>query len=576
MRKKIFLVLLIASVLPFVGVIVVLHSVTIGQQQDLARKRLAFVISGVVSFYDRTAAGVLAQVRTLASNDNLTRTLLLTDEIGFIDQPALIKSTVNHMNLLNLDYIVVADPHGKVLSQGHEPTAFGFSVTDDPVISEALSGQQVHSLGTREIKGQPEMMMMAVAPVWFKDRVIGAVAGGVIIDESYLENLKGLTGAELILVRDNVIEGSTIPGKANEIRLRIKSKDIYTTVLGGIPYNFGSFPLVDFAGEKIANLLIGVSTYDLKTAFNNVSLIFILFAGGGFVLAFALAWGLAHKVSKPITELASVASRMATGDFEVAVKTSRSDEIGQLITSFNSMAADLKEYHQKLIDSERMAAFTQMAQKIAHEIKNPLTPIQVSIQDLKRSFNNNNKDFPEILEKSCNTVLEEVSTLLKIVREFSEFARFPKPQFDREDLNDLVGSFASLYSADKQANRLLIHLSDQKLPVDIDRDQIKRAVHNILKNAFEAAGQTGRVQLKAYEENDLAVIQITDNGPGFSEQAKKNLFSPYFTTKPGGGGLGLVIVKKIITEHDGIIQIDDNPGGGTAVKLKFRIVGQRS
>lgn len=573
MRKKIFSVLLIASVLPFIGVIAVMHFITIEQQQDLARKRLSLVISGVVSSYDRTAAGVLAQVRTLASNDELTRTLLLTDEIGFIDQPALIKSTVNYMNLLNLDYLLVADPHGDVLAQGHEPIIFGFSITEEPVISEALSGQQVHSLGTREIKGKPEMMMMAVAPVWFKDRVIGVVAGGVIIDEVYLEDLKGLAGAELILVRDDVIEGSTIPGKAEEIKLRIRSEDIYTTELGGIPYNFGLFPLVDFSGEKIANLLIGVSTYDLKTAFDKVSLVFISFAGGGFVLAFALAWGFAHKISEPITELADVASRMATGDFEVAVKTNRSDEIGQLITSFNSMAADLKEYHQKLIDSERMTAFTQMAQKVAHEIKNPLTPIQVSIQDLRRSYNNNDNDFPEILKKSCNTILEEVSTLLKIVREFSEFARFPKPQFAREDLNDLVGSLASLYSADKQTNRLAIHLSDQKLPVDVDRDQIKRAVHNVLKNALEAAGQTGKAELKTCEEDGFAVIQITDNGPGFSPQAKKNLFSPYFTTKPKGSGLGLVIAKKIITEHDGTIQIDDNADRGTVVKIKLRIAG---
>ncbi len=220
-----------------------------------------------------------------------------------------------------------------------------------------------------------------------------------------------------------------------------------------------------------------------------------------------------------------------------------------------------------------MTAFTQMAQKVAHEIKNPLTPIQVSIQDLRRSYNNNDKDFPEILKKSCNTVLEEVSTLLKIVREFSEFARFPKPQFDREDLNELVDSLATLYSADKQANRLVIHLSDRQLSVDVDRDQIKRAVHNVLKNALEATGQTGKVELTTYEENSFAVIQITDNGPGFSPQAKKNLFSPYFTTKPKGSGLGLVIAKKIITEHNGTIHIDDNANGGTVVKIKLRIAG---
>jgi len=571
MRKKIFSLLLIVSVLPFLGIIAFLHSQTLNQQQELARRRLAMVISGVIGFYDRTGADILDQIQTLTGDDDLKRTLLLTNEIGFIDQAALIKSTEVRQNLLNLDYLTITDPQGIALAQGHDQAIFGISMLADPIVRKALDGQEIHSLAIRDIKGSSQLMAMAASPVWFKNRVIGVVMGGAIIDESYLRSLKALSGAELIMVRGGMVEASTISGNLDMVPIDTTRDKINSVELGGITYKFGAYALDDFSGEKIADLLIGVSTHDLKALFDKISFIFIIFAGAGFVLALILAWSFANKITNPIAELAEIASRLSTGDFDVVIKSSRKDEIGKLVKSFNSMAADLKDYREKLVNSERMAAFTQMAQKVAHEIKNPLTPIQVSIQDLKRSFDEKNEEFPQILEKSCATVLEEVASLARLVREFSEFARFPSPQLATENLNDLVAKFADLYTADIEHKRLVLDITQEKLIVNIDRDQIKRAVHNILKNAFEAAGETGRVELKTYRDKNLAVIKISDNGPGFSPQARKKLFSPYFTTKPDGSGLGLVIVKKIISEHEGFIEIEDQPGMGTTVKIKLRL-----
>ncbi|MCD6161760.1 MAG: HAMP domain-containing protein [candidate division Zixibacteria bacterium] len=569
MRKKIFLLLLIASALPFAAVIVMLHFIAADQQINLARQRLTSVISGVVGFYDRTGTDILSQVQSLTASDDLKRTLLLTDEIGIIDQSALIKSTVNNMRLLNLDYLIVVDPQGKALAQGHEPTIFGISLQDDQIISEALSGQQVHSLGIREIKGEPYMMMLAASAAWFKNRVIGVVIGGIIIDDSYLQDIKSLSGAELILYRNGIISESTISGDFDRMPIDTSSSKISSLNLGSVPYKCGVFPLTDFSDEKIADLMIAIDTYDLQAAFDNVSLIFILFAVGGLILALVIAWGFAHRISKPIAELAAMTNELATGNFDVDIHSKRKDEIGDLIKNFNSMASDLKDYHKKLIDSERMTAFTQMAQKVAHEIKNPLTPIQVSIQDLKRAYDRNDNDFPQIIEKSCHTILEEVSSLARIVKEFSEFARFPAPQLSRENLNDIMSSLATLYTNEIEINRLTLDFSAEKLMMDIDRDQIKRAVHNVLKNALEATAETGQVELKTYIENSFAVVMVTDNGSGFSAQAKKNLFSPYFTTKTDGSGLGLVITKKILSEHNGSIEIDDEVGVGTVIKLKL-------
>lgn len=571
MRKKIFFLLLLTSVGPLIGILIFLRILALDQQQQLAQSRLSTVISGVIGFYDRTGNGILNQIKALTDDEDLKRTLLLTDEIGFIDQAALIRTTVSQMILLNLDYLTIVDPEGAVLAQGHDQSIFGISLKADPILAEALSGQQVHSLGIREIKGRPELMTLAASPVWFKDRVIGVVIGGQIIDESYLKDLQALSGAELIMVSDGMVQSSTLPGNLNQVPVETTANKINSVELGGIPYKFGAFMLEDFSGHKIADLLIGISTYDLKTAIDKLSLIFFLFAGLGFILSASLAWGYANRISRPISELAESAARLATGDFEVGVRTERKDELGKLVQSFNMMASDLKEYRDKLVNSERMAAFTQMAQKVAHEIKNPLTPIQVSIQDLKRSYDEHDQDFPQILEKSCNTVLEEVASLARIVKEFSEFARFPSPQMAIEDLNKLMQAFANLYATDIESGRLTLNFSSDKLYVNIDQDHIKRAVYNVLKNALEASGETGKVEVSTYKENNLAVIRVSDNGPGFSTQAKKNLFSPYFTTKSDGSGLGLVIVKKIMHEHDGFIEIADSVGNGSIVRLKLKL-----
>ncbi len=570
MRKKLFLLLFIASAIPLIGILLFLRVTMLSQQQDLAQNRLSSVVSGVIGFYDRNGTSVLNQAKALADNDDLKKTLLLTDEIGFIDQSALIKNTERQLNLLDLNYLTIVDPKGIVLAQGHDKAVFGFSLGSDQVVSEALQGQPVYSLAVRNIKGDEVLLTLAASPVWFKNRVIGVVLGGKSIDESYLQDLQALSGAELILLTEGVVKGSTIPGNLDEVPVETTAQAFTSVTLGGTPYKFSSYALTNFAGEKVADLMIGISTYDLKTVYDRISVIFIIFAIGSFILAFVLAWSFSYSITKPIAGLAEASSRMATGDFEVEMKSNRKDEIGKLVNSFNTMAEDLKDYREKLINSERMAAFTQMAQKVAHEIKNPLTPIQVSIQDLKKSYEDKDEEFPQILERSCNTVLEEVSSLARIVKEFSEFARFPDPQMQRENLKELMESYVGLYDADVESGRLVVDFPENDLMVQVDRDHLRRAVQNVIKNAFEATSEAGRVEVKAYRENGFGVIEVNDSGPGFSPMAKKNMFSPYFTTKVNGSGLGLIIVKKIISDHDGVIEIDDSENGAT-IKLKLRL-----
>ncbi len=166
-------------------------------------------------------------------------------------------------------------------------------------------------------------------------------------------------------------------------------------------------------------------------------------------------------------------------------------------------------------------------------------------------------------------MLEEVNSLTRIVEEFSEFAKFPPPCLKPDDLNEIVRATISLFSQALQKGSIRVELYTKNLPVAADRDQIKRAIVNLVKNALEAIPPTSQVTVRTVLTQGNALLLISDDGPGLADSIKQNLFTPYFTTKAGGSGLGLVIVKKIVSEHDGRIKIGDQQGGGTVASIEL-------
>jgi nitrogen fixation/metabolism regulation signal transduction histidine kinase len=314
---------------------------------------------------------------------------------------------------------------------------------------------------------------------------------------------------------------------------------------------------------------MGVSTHDLDILFGNMRLIYGGFAIGGLVLAVIFGYLFAIGFTRPIYKLTWAADRLADGDFSARVNYDSRGELGNLIDTFNKMAKDLEDYRRKIVETERLSAFTMMARKVAHEIKNPLTPIRIAIEDLRRAFAKSDWKFAEDFDRSTGTVLQEVQALSKIVEEFSEFAKFPPPEPAPDDLNEIVKATLSLYGKELDEGTLKADLSSKPIPVFADRNQIKRASVNLIKNGLEAIPAGGCVTVRTVSSDRMAILIVADNGPGLSPQAKKDLFNPYFTTKPGGSGLGLVIVKKIVSEHDGRIKIGSSTEGGTAAVLEL-------
>lgn len=226
-----------------------------------------------------------------------------------------------------------------------------------------------------------------------------------------------------------------------------------------------------------------------------------------------------------------------------------------------------------LLKAQRMAAWREVARRIAHEIKNPLTPIQLNAQRLRRKYLVALGGDAEVLDRCTNTIIDQVEQLKNMVNEFSKFARMPAANPVPDNLNTLVREVMELYL---QGNDSIDFSFDQdpSVPVfDLDKEQIKRAVVNLLDNAVTAAGVGGRIKVRTCYDTDLSIasIEIVDNGPGIDPRHRDRLFEPYFSRKPGGTGLGLTIVSTIVSDHNGFIRVKDNPGGGAVFVIELPV-----
>ena len=213
-----------------------------------------------------------------------------------------------------------------------------------------------------------------------------------------------------------------------------------------------------------------------------------------------------------------------------------------------------------MMRAQRMAAWREVARRIAHEIKNPLTPIQLSAQRLRKRYLSRFGDDEKVFDECTEMIIKSVDDLKKMVNEFSNFARMPAIQAEPNDLNAIIRESLTLYQEAHRGIHFDINLDTAIPQLLIDRDQIKRVLINILQNAVAAMAEQGTITLKTVFDDALkmAVITIADNGPGIAPEDKPRLFEPYFSTKKSGTGLGLAIVNSIITDHGGFVRIRDN------------------
>ena len=429
----------------------------------------------------------------------------------------------------------------------------------------------------------PEVRKRASAtngePFYIRDKVWSSSAIETIlaIESAHLSYDSGIVAAVVAgrRVGDDVLAVVRRPGRfAVDARLVTASGEV---LLPPATHDWAQLakdppirlPLNGSDNKPVAFVEIAVSDGGLDSLLWHLTIVSAALAFGALGAVIVIGLFVARRTARDLERLVEGSLAAARGDLDHRVPVRSADEVGAVASAFNFMMEDLKTSKEKLVIAERIAAWQDIARRLAHEIKNPLTPIQMAMDTLRKSYKKQHPEFGEILDESTTTVLEEADRLKKIVAEFSDFARMPKPEFQRIDLNEIVKSSLALY------DNVETQLSPDVPEIDADRGQINQVILNLVGNARDALRDRAdahiTVRTRRGDTPDRVLLVVEDNGPGVPGDLKDKVFAPYFTTKhsKGGTGLGLAIVHRIVSDHGGRITISDASGGGARFTIEL-------
>ena len=535
--------------------------------RDSARKRMDGDVIGLGTNVGRVAA-------TLASHDDpLVGHLLLelakspTRRLDYEHTRELEQQSGRTMHGLSLDVLIITDKDNRVLCAPHARGKINESnhpeIHDRAVRSKGATFFVREDL-TSEDGGKTESRSVLVAEAARIAQDGGyevAIAVGRKVDDQLLAR-----------VRDELRIDARIVALDGKVLVPPASPD-WAALSQGEPLR------IDLRGvddRPVAVIEIAVSDGDMARVLRNITLSSAALALVALIGVVLIGLLVARRTARDLDQLVAGSLAAARGALDHRVPVRSEDEIGAVAAAFNFMMEDLKTSKERLVIAERIAAWQEIARRLAHEIKNPLTPIQMAMDTLRKTWKKQHPSFGEILEESTTTVMQEADRLKHIVSEFSGFARMPKPEFQRLDLNELVRSALALYQGG--AAPVEITLFEPLPRIDADKNQLNQVVLNLVENARDAIGQRaeGRITVSTRlgEAGDRAMLIVEDNGPGIPVDLKDKVFAPYFTTKhsKGGTGLGLAIVHRIVSDHGGRIAVVDAPGGGArfAIELPLR------
>lgn len=280
------------------------------------------------------------------------------------------------------------------------------------------------------------------------------------------------------------------------------------------------------------------------------------------------------RIMRPIESLEEATRRVTEGDYSVRILSRPGEDLGVMVNSFNRMVSELDRARSRIAQAEKVQAWQEIAQRLAHEVKNPLTPIRLAAERLRRRYEAGAPDFPEVMRRTTETIVRETEALTTLLNEFRSFSRMPDPRPEPLAVRELFREVVAVYDEDPNVAIDLDGI-DENLVITADRGQIRQVVVNLVTNAVEASGGTVHILCAAdsIEQSGLAMcrIRIEDDGPGIPEEIREEIFDPYVTSKQEGTGLGLAIVERIVYDHDGRIQVESAPGSGTTFIISLPV-----
>jgi signal transduction histidine kinase len=385
-------------------------------------------------------------------------------------------------------------------------------------------------------------------------------------------NLYDLNGNLLASSRSKIFEEGLTGDKMNTLafkKLKVDHKNfvIQEEEIGSMKYLSAYVPFMNYQNKPIAYL--NLPYFAKQSEIQKEVLGFVVAVINSFVLliifSIAIALFIANRLTRPLSVLQEKMKAVHLGKSNEFIEWKREDEIGKLVNAYNRMISELAKSAELLAKSERESAWKEMARQVAHEIKNPLTPMKLSVQQLQKAWNDKAPDLNKRIEKFTATMIEQIDTLSSIATAFSNFAKMPIANMETLDLLKIVENTSTLYKSESNIEISIICQVEETAWVYADREQLLRVFHNLIKNACQAIpeGRKGHIIIRIESENDQYLVTVEDNGCGIAEDKKSKIFEPNFTTKSSGTGLGLAMAKNIIESFNGRISFISSIETGT-------------
>lgn len=481
--------------------------------------------------FQRRGEEILQRVKAVAASQSVQAMLAAPDPAPYVNEAEQLAADQR------LNFLEILSKDGTIISSAEWPARYGYK---EEWLNERNWGGLSPFLRVEELPDGTALGLYALRTVQTESNLVTLI-GGMRLDENFLKGITAPEGMQVTLDRKTISRGSTIT----------------------------EMPLKGADDKVLATVYIGQSNKELADLQEFVRRTAWIVGSAGVLLGGLLSLWASERVTRPIERLAASVRLVAAGEWNARAEVRSHDEVGQLAADFNAMTEQLVDQKNRMLQAERVAAWREIARRLAHELKNPLFPLQITIENLRRVRETKPAEFEEVFEESTRALLAELGQLKTIVNQFSDFARMPAPRFESTDLNEVASQSVRLF----EAHTVRIELSlDPRIPrVLADPEQIGRALRNLILNAMDAmqGGGTVTVRTSPAAGGQRAAIEVIDTGTGLTQEEIERLFTPYYTTKHHGTGLGLAIVQSVVADHKGTVNVTSAPGKGATFRLEL-------
>src|SRR6516162_5033296 len=586
-RNKIFLIFLVTVL---ASVSLVAYGVTHYTQnafESMDSQRTEALVAQFKKEYAQRGEIVAQQVENITNSDQTVHMALDLARPNS-DTSIWVHDANGAAQTYNLDFVEFVNSDGVVISSAQYPARVGYK---NDWVTATRNWENVSPFLIRE--ELPDGVALSLTAV--RTSTVGEKAlfiiGGRRLDQNFLASLVLPTGMRALLYRN--LEPNFSPAALSDANGAIPQADQFQslieqiqrqkgaeTVVKTIEWSndpasaetFHAMPLTGRNNELLGVLLLGSPSKELVLLKRQILKTAALVATAAILIALLLTWWVSRRITRPVEELADGARDVASGSWDTQIDVKGSDEIGQLATAFNDMTRTLASQKEKLVQTERVAAWRELARRLAHELRNPLFPLQITVENLQRARQLAQAQFQEVFNEATATLKAELANLNTIIGRFSDFSKMPAPQLTQVNVNESLRNAVRLFEPQftalgKPAITTESFLSESLPEIDADPELLHRAFQNLVLNALDAMPAGGALTLRTSDSEDTVRIEVSDSGKGLTPEECSRLFTPYYTTKQLGTGLGLAIVQSVVSDHHGTISISSEEGRGATFRI---------